>query len=61
MATQHYEVAIKKGRRRVKTYKTLKAALAYYEKHAYGAQYASLLEVHEEGFGRFIRLNSRGY
>ena len=59
--TQHYEVAIKNGRRRVKKYKTLKAALAYYEKHAPGAQYASLIEVHEDGFGRFVRLNSRGY
>lgn len=59
--TQYYEVAIKNGRSRVKKYKTLKAALAYYEKHAHGAQYESLIEVHEEGFGRFVRLNSRGY
>lgn len=59
--TQYYEVAIKNGRRRVKKYKTLKAALAYYEKHAPGAQYASLIEVHEDGFGRFVKLRSRGY
>ena len=59
--TQYYEAAIKNGRRRVKKYKTLKAAQAYYEKHAHGAQYASLIEVHEDGFGRFVRLNSRGY
>lgn len=26
-----------------------------------GAQYASLTEVHEDGFGRFIRLKSRGH
>lgn len=58
---QYYEVAIKNGRRRVKKYKTLKAALAYYEKHAPGTQYASLVEVHEDGFGRFVKLRSRGY
>ena len=61
MATQYYEVTIKNRRRSVKVYKTFKAALAYYEKHAQGAQYASLTEVHEDGFGRFIRLNSRGH